>query len=877
MNKSAEKTNKNTPANRRSLFLQLIFVIFAFTLMVVIVYFFSVDFERRHLENDVEDIFTSMEALLSADLRELETLLSVVSETVRLMLLRGYDLDNVKEYMVDITDYEANIAQVIGFFGFFAGFGEDGLDGFNAMQPDTDWDALMAAGFDPSERPWYKAAQETSGEIVFTTPYVDELSKEVTFTYVRNIYDNDGNRIAIICLDVLLDRIFAFAAENVPGEVNAWTLHDSNHTIIAHPNPDFVGINFRDITSGFSAYADQLEQDGMLDNVPALDYIGRPALFSMRQLDNGWYLGVMTYTDNYYSGIYTILRFLVILGLILAAGLMLILIRINTVKERAERDMQAAIDERKALGHLENILNDVDAMICVINPENDELIYINNAMRRTLNVGDDYEGKQCHKLFYSNYKRCDHCPINELTKNPGKVVVWEHVNPNYDFYLRNYSKLTKWPDGRTVHIQHVVNITDIKNAERALAEKNEELKQAYDEAEAANKAKSTFLANVSHEIRTPMNAILGVTEISLHHGELPRRAVDAFERIYESGTLLMSIINDILDLSKIEARKLEIIPVKYDIPSLINDTVQLCRMRNENKPIDFHLNIDKDTPLNLIGDELRIKQVLSNLMSNAYKYTDKGIVSLSVCAAGRQGDETHDIDLTFTVTDTGQGMTEEQLGMLFTEYTRFNLEFNRTTIGTGLGLHITKWLIDLMGGSIDVESEPGKGSTFTVSLPQKRVDDIVCGSEMSRRLREFRYRSSTLAADKFKAGHKQLPGARVLVVDDVESNIYVTKGMLMPYGMKVETVNSGFAAIEKVKRGNVYDLIFMDHMMPKMDGIETVARLRAMDYEGPIVALTANALVGHAEMFLQNGFNGFVSKPIDSREMDRILSAFILK
>jgi len=403
-----------------------------------------------------------------------------------------------------------------------------------------------------------------------------------------------------------------------------------------------------------------------------------------------------------------------------------------------------------------------------------------------------------------------------------------------------------------------------------------------DFAEQSNRYKSAFLANMSHEIRTPMNAILGIAEIQLQNKNNPQKqslqtqfvqdTEEAFNKIYESGDLLLKIINDILDLSKIEAGKLELILCNYDIPSLINDTVQINRLRYDSKPIKFNLHIDEKTPYNLFGDSLRIKQVLNNILSNAYKYTEKGNIDFYV--SSETIDESDNVTIIFRVSDTGQGMTQDQLALLFNEYTRFNPELNRTTIGAGLGMSITKRLLNLMNADITVESEPGKGSTFTMRIPQQRSDLKVCGHELSEKLKNFDF-SSAVIMKKTQFIREYMPYGSVLVVDDVESNIYVIKGMLTPYGLKIDAAFDGFEAIEKVKQGNSYDIIFMDHMMPKMDGIEAVKIIRGMGYKNNIIALTANALIGQEEMFLKNGFDGFISKPIDSRELNHCLNEFI--
>jgi len=389
----------------------------------------------------------------------------------------------------------------------------------------------------------------------------------------------------------------------------------------------------------------------------------------------------------------------------------------------------------------------------------------------------------------------------------------------------------------------------------------------------ANQLKGRFLATMSHEIRTPMNAILGIMEIQLQNENNPPETKDAFEKIYESGNLLLNIINDILDFSKIAEGKMEIVPFRYDIPSLINDTAQLNYLRCESKPIKFIISVDADTPLELLGDELRIKQILNNLLSNAFKYTSEGEIELSVFCEPSEG-QSEDVILVFRIRDTGQGISQEHIGRLFEEYTRFNRDLNYTVTGTGLGLSITKNLVNLMDGVISVESQHGKGSVFTVRLPQKRVGETVCGEENVRSLREFNFRSTAITK-KAQIMREYMPYGSVLVVDDVKSNLFVASGLLSPYGLQIDAISSGIQAIEKIKTGNEYDVIFMDHMMPVMDGVEATRTIRGMGYNRPIIALTANALAGQAEMFMQNGFDGFIPKPIDSRKLDAVLNEFI--
>jgi signal transduction histidine kinase/DNA-binding response OmpR family regulator len=528
------------------------------------------------------------------------------------------------------------------------------------------------------------------------------------------------------------------------------------------------------------------------------------------------------------------------------------------------RELKAAITQKneseQSLNILKSILNGIDAMIYVTVPETDEILFINNYMRKVFNLKEDCIGQLCYKVFLNDAdEKCDFCPCRQLDKAPDSIVVWEKENPLTKRIHHNTDRYIEWQNGRIVHIQHSVDVTDLIRAK--------------EQAEQSSRFKSQFLSRMSHEVRTPMNAILGITEIQLQDETLLPDMREAMNKIFNSGYLLLGIINDILDLSKIEAGKLELLPAVYDFQNLINDTIQITVVYYENKPIDFSLQVDENIPLTLFGDELRIKQILNNLLSNAFKYTDKGGISLSVDAEYTQ--QEGEVTLVFRIADTGQGMTGEQVEKLFDEYTRFNMEINRTIEGTGLGMNIAKQLVQMMNGELIVESKPGKGSVFTVRLPQKIIGSGVLGRELTENIKQFNIGKITQTNKTPQFVREYMPYGRVLVVDDVETNLYVARGLMAPYGLSIETATSGFEAIEKVKGGATFDIIFMDHFMPKMDGIEATRILRDRGYTHPIIALTANALIGQAEMFLENGFDGFISKPINIRQLNASLNKLI--
>ncbi|MDR2136909.1 MAG: response regulator, partial [Synergistaceae bacterium] len=393
------------------------------------------------------------------------------------------------------------------------------------------------------------------------------------------------------------------------------------------------------------------------------------------------------------------------------------------------------------------------------------------------------------------------------------------------------------------------------------------------QAEASSQAKSAFLSNMSHEIRTPLSAIMGLSEIELRN-DLPDETHDNLEKIHRSGSILLNIINDILDLSKIESGKFEIIPDRYDFPNLISDAIHLNIVRIASKPIAFEPRIDENIPSVLYGDETRIKQILNNLLSNAFKYTKEGKVTLRVTGE-RQGDE---FWLTCVVSDTGIGIKKEDLGKLFSEYMQFDTWNNRKIEGTGLGLSICKSLVDMMGGTIEAESEYGKGSTFTVKFRQGILDPKPIGLEVAGNLKTFRLTESRRDEDLVRT---PMPYGKVLVVDDVVTNLDVAKGLMTPYGLTVHCATRGVQAVRLVQEEKIlYDVIFMDHVMPDMDGIEAVRVIRneiGSEYARnvPIIALTANAIFGIEELFLQSGFQGFLSKPIDVVKLDALLNEWV--
>lgn len=385
-------------------------------------------------------------------------------------------------------------------------------------------------------------------------------------------------------------------------------------------------------------------------------------------------------------------------------------------------------------------------------------------------------------------------------------------------------------------------------------------KRSQQEAEAANMAKSSFLANMSHEIRTPINAILGMNEMILREEKDP--AIRGYAgNIQASGNSLLSIVSDVLDISKIESGKLEIIPVDYEVNSLISDCCNMAAGRAKAKELELLVECADNVPMKLCGDETHIRQIIMNLLTNAVKYTEKGTVKLIVSGRFTDGGFVLKVD----VSDTGIGIAEENLPQLFTQFQRFDLQRNRNIEVTGLGLSIVKRLCDLMSGTITARSVLGSGSTFTVELPQKVVDSTPCGG----------VNLNYSAGAEHEYHHSfEAPEAKILAVDDLPVNLLVIANLLKETRIKIDTAGSGRECLDKCSQQK-YDLILMDHMMPEMDGVQTFEKLHgdksSPNFETPVIMLTANALAGMREQYMDVGFADYVSKPVRGAKLEEAI------
>lgn len=383
----------------------------------------------------------------------------------------------------------------------------------------------------------------------------------------------------------------------------------------------------------------------------------------------------------------------------------------------------------------------------------------------------------------------------------------------------------------------------------------------------ANESKDMFLANMSHEIRTPINTVIGMNEMILRENK-DESITEYANNIKQASKMLLSLINDVLDFSKIEAGKLQIIDGEYDVSALLKDVVSGMEGRLKEKHLQFQLNIDEMIPVSLYGDEIRIRQILNNLFSNAVKYTEQGSVSFSV-----KGERKGDIcELQISVKDTGMGIRDEDLEHLFDSFKRLEMKKNRYIEGTGLGLCITKQLVEQMQGSIMVESEYGKGSCFTICIPQRVVNDAPLGENAKAWRKDLNFNQATQR-------RLYAPDAKVLVVDDNKMNLHVVKALLKNSGIQLDLVDGGMQCIASCKEKK-YDLILMDHMMPEPDGVETLHLIREdeknLNCDTEVIVLTANAIAGAEEEYRKAGFADYLSKPVDSAKLEEVLAKYLM-
>ncbi|MDR1955962.1 MAG: response regulator [Treponema sp.] len=800
---------------------QILFVILAFGIMVVVSYLYASSIVRGQLFINGETAIESANIRIQAELTQ-----------------AGIFLENICFFLKTMLDAEQSQDAITQMFERFTLWGAEdrgpnGLDGiYGYIQgkffTGTNW--IPPEDYDPTSRPWYTGADAQNGKLYYTDPYIDRLTGVSIVSISQKLMDKNGGLVGIIAMDINISQMLDFVKDLSLTDTGYGLVLDNAYNIVIHGLDDrWQDQSFSAIGPEYVRVTEALKQNDTISGMQFTNIYEVESILFFKKLFNNWHIGLVTPTRSYYRSVYQMALVLSLLGLVLVTILCYFLVRLYTEKISSEEK---------------------------------------------------------------------------------------------------------------------------------------------------NRSKSNFLAKMSHEIRTPMNAIVGMAELILRE-PISREVYDHAMGIKQASANLLSIINDILDFSKIESGKMEILKTPYLLASVINDVVTIIRMRLSEKSVVFLVNIDPRLPNKLKGDEVRIRQIVLNLLNNAVKYTEQGSITLTITGDIR---EDH-VLLRIAVEDTGIGIKQENFHRIFGDFNQFDQEKNRGIEGTGLGLAISKNLCEAMGGEIDFTSVYSQGSTFTISIPQGISDSeplavvqnpetkpvllytlntpytysliqsleelgvrvalvkvqsdfydalkgntypfivvspvLYAGAQhilqrmglQSKLIMMLEYGSemhgpevATLAmpahvislADllNHQTGDSQYqdtgdtgvrfiaPSARILLVDDIVTNLKVAEGLMAPFKMQVDTCTTGPEAIDLV-RLKPYDIVFMDHMMPDMDGIEATTIIRNLEGKGtyykelPIIALTANAVSGVKEMFLQNGMSDFLSKPIEISRLNALLQKWI--
>jgi signal transduction histidine kinase/DNA-binding response OmpR family regulator len=676
--------------SKSPLVVQIWFTVFAFVLMVVLSYVFTGKIIRDNLVRNVKSVLDYVEAQIESDLMESRTILDDYARSIRRsLLLRGDGPDLLRAYNKDITSHLLSKNNLTygtnGPFCYIETLPEGPvfINGIGWEVPDY---------YSPEDRPWYKAALESCGEIAETIPYTDTITGETVLSYSVCIFDDDGNRLGVAAIDVRAGHIGEKVVNNSLTKEGYGVLVSQDLTLIGHPNPNFLGRKMYDPLIPISFLTDELVRTGQITEVAFTSWTGSVVISFFRTLSNGWRLGLLASKSAYYQSLTNMELILSALGVALAAVLIMVLIRVDAAKNKSDRE---------------------------------------------------------------------------------------------------------------------------------------------------SRHKSAFLANMSHEIRTPMNAIIGMITIGKSAASIERKDF-CFAKIEDASNHLLGVINDILDMSKIEANKFELAPAEFDLEKLLRRVVNVINFRVDEKRQKLSVHIDRSIPHKLIGDDQRIAQVITNLLGNAVKFTsDEGVISVTVRLIHKVNEM---CTLQFSVSDTGIGINPEQKRKIFDSFEQAETNTTRKYGGTGLGLAISKSIVEMMGGGIWVESELGKGSNFMFTIQVPR------GTEERRRL---------LSEDI------NIKNIRIMTVDDDPDILAYFLDLAQGFGIHCDVAISGAKALELVDQHGGYHIYFIDWKMPVMGGIELVREIKTRVSENSIVIMISAAeWSGIADKAREAGVDKFLSKPL---------------
>ena len=723
--------------------------------------------------------------------------------------------------------------------------------------------ALWVPGpdFKPTERPWYLKTMENGGDITLIDPYLDAQTGKITMTISKRLVDEKS----IVAMDIVLDQVQNITEESVKsGKSDYEFILDSRNMVVAHSETDEIGKNYNDEKNTFWGEilkgADKAEDDFF-----EVDFEGKHYIVYSEKIENDWRcLTVKNATE-----IFTPLKMLLIITIIIIVIIVAIL---SYILNKSNQRYSMAKELNEQLSSLSNIylsVYDIDIIedtFKEIQSTNFIAGKLSKEVYKTASALIEATMRQTvNKISLADtLKFINLDTLNDRLKD-SDTVAFEYQSQKQNWRRVRFIASQRLKNGIVSNVLWLIEDIDKEKKER------DALINLSERAFAASEAKSSFLSNMSHEIRTPINAILGMNEVILRECN-DSEIISYAENIKTAGNTLLGLINDILDFSKIEAGKIEIISSEYDLSSIINDLVNVIQIRADEKQLSLFLEFDKNIPKILYGDEIRIKQIITNILTNAVKYTEKGSVTFSI-GFKRIEDEPDSVILLVSIKDTGIGIKPEHMKKLFMEFERIEEKRNRSIEGTGLGMAITQNLLYLMKSKLNVESIYGLGTKVSFELKQKVAKWEPLGDY------EASYKANLKERKKYKEKFIA-PQAQLLMIDDNSMNLLVFKNLLKQTKMKIDTAINGDEGLLLTKNTK-YDIIFLDHMMPDKDGIETLQELRAQknnpNCQTIAVCLTANAISGAREKYLAAGFDNYLTKPINPDKLEEMLLEYLPK
>ena len=850
----------------------MIFVILAFILMFTIYRLYISTTMRSLFSRNAIELLNQTKIKINAELIGHETTLILISNTIRSMIMQGYSADKIQEYMEGVTGELENSRAVggaayNGLYGYFEVFGGKFIHA-------PDWD--LPENYNPVDRPWYKIAVEAGDKAAASPVFMNSRVNDYAIAYVRRIFDKEGRTLGVVCLDIPLKSVTNFVADmRLNHKKGSYGIFgDENLTIFYHPDSELIGTNAREIGSGFSILVNEILSGHDIFEQEVMNHKGENIVFFSTQLENGWFLWSSTPRNEYYRELNELELTLFIIGTVMAIALVTVLIYFDRVKkimddENRKKTIQLAVMEKKReADNLTQLMLDATPLSCTLWDNDINIMSCNweavkmfkcsdkqECLDRFYDLSPEYQPdgrlsrdmllEYCRNALIIGYSRFEYIH-QTLYGDPIPVeIMLVRIKHKENFILAGYARDLR---------EHNAILNEMRKVEN-------ELRVARDAAEAASFAKTAFLANMSHEIRTPMNSIMGFLELAMD-GEVPAKTRDYLNKIQINADWLLQIINNILDISKIESGKMELENIPFDMHELFTSCRTLIMPKAVEKGIQLYFYAEPSIGRRPLGDPTRLRQVLVNLLSNAIKFTNTGMVKLQSAITNMSKEN---ITIYFEVRDSGIGMTQAQIKKIFDPFMQAETGTTRKYGGTGLGLTITKNIVEMMGGTLSVESAPGVGSKFSFVLTFNTVDiadDNVPGNKIV-----------------FNELEKPLFEGEILLCEDNAMNQQVIREHLARIGLKTVVAENGKIGVDAVKNRQrkgekQFDLIFMDMLMPVMDGLEAAEKIIQLNAGIPIVAMTANIMSNDRDIYKMSGMNDCVGKPFTSQELWRCLMKY---